>query len=309
MTDSDHQLAFIEFGNKDGQLAVYFHGVPGSIQECSLFDSHAKDHNLRIICFDRFAVDHSVNHEHYYQQLATQIKNQAGVEPIDIIGFSIGAHIALEVGAILNDQVRYTHLVSPAAPLDAGDFIDSMAGAPVFKLAMQRPFIFSLLTHCQKFIAILAPQILVKMLFATAAGEDKQLSHQQEFKRYITPVIKRCFQDGINGYIRDINSYVTWSGHYADYSLTSKSGMAQKTIGHLCPCHLIYAKRFLIQQQLSRWRVYHIIPACRKQPHKYVSNCKIDSNRNRNITLCPELLLIDLYWRIARSIIDNNTPR
>ena len=218
MTYSDHQLAFNEFGDTNGQLVVYFHGAPGSMQECSLFDSHAKDHNLRIICFDRFDIDHSVNHEHYYQQLASQIKNQAGVEPIDIIGFSIGAHIALEVGAILNDQVRYTHLVSPAAPLDAGDFIDSMAGAPVFKLAMQRPFIFSLLTHCQKFIAILAPQILVKMLFATAAGEDKQLSHQQEFKRYITPVIKRCFQDGINGYIRDINSYVTWSGHYADYS-------------------------------------------------------------------------------------------
>ena len=218
MTYSDHQLAFNEFGDNNGQLVVYFHGAPGSMQECSLFDSHAKNNKLRIICFDRFAINHSINNQHYYQQLATQIKNQAGTGPVDIIGFSIGAHIALKVGAILKDQVRHTHLVSPAAPLNAGDFIDSMAGASVFKLAMQRPFIFSLLTYCQKFIAILAPQLLVKMLFATAAGKDNRLSRQQAFKRYITPVMKHCFQHGINGYIREIKLYVTWSGNFADYT-------------------------------------------------------------------------------------------
>lgn len=218
MTNKGSSVAFAEYGDKNGRLVVYFHGAPGSTQECSLFDSHAKQHNLRIICFDRFAINQTVDDRHYYQQLASQINNLVSDESIDIIGFSIGAQVALEVGAILSNQVRHIHLISPAAPLNAGDFIDSMAGAPVFKLALKKPFLFSLLAQCQKLMALLAPQLLVGMLFANAAGKDKQLCHQKAFKRYITPVIKRCFQYGIKGYIRDIKLYVMWSGDLASHT-------------------------------------------------------------------------------------------
>lgn len=133
-------MEFVEYGEKEGQLVVYFHGVPGAIEECALFDSCAKDHNLRIISFDRFSIDNSLDRKSYYQAIADKIKLKAGIEPVDIIGFSIGAHVALEVGALLNDKVRHTHLISAAAPLNAGEFIGSMAGGAVFKLAMKSHF-------------------------------------------------------------------------------------------------------------------------------------------------------------------------
>lgn len=211
-------MEFVEYGNKEGQLVVYFHGAPGGLEECAVFDSYAKNYNLRIICFDRFAIDNSLDRESYYQQLASQIKIKASDEPVDIIGFSIGAHVALEVGARLNDQVRHTHLVSAAAPINAGDFIDNMAGGLVFKLAMEKPLIFSLLTQYQKIMSMLAPRMLVSMLFARSAGKDKELSKRDNFKAYITPVLKHCFQKRAKGYIRDINYYVSWTGKLSGYT-------------------------------------------------------------------------------------------
>jgi hypothetical protein len=71
-------VEFVEYGNKDGQLIVYFHGAPGAMEECAVFDSYAKDHNLKIICFDRFSIDNSLERESYYQQLADQIHDKAG---------------------------------------------------------------------------------------------------------------------------------------------------------------------------------------------------------------------------------------
>jgi pimeloyl-ACP methyl ester carboxylesterase len=210
-------VEFVECGEKDGKLAVYFHGVPGAMEECSLFDCYARNHNLRIISFDRFSIDSSLERECYYQALADQIKLKAGIEPVDIIGFSIGAHVALEVGMLLGDQVRQTHLISAAAPLNAGEFIGGMAGGFVFKLAMEKPIVFLLLTQFQKIMAIVAPRMLVSMLFANSAGKDKELSKQPDFKNYIMPVLKRCFHNRVKGYIRDINFYVAWVGDLASY--------------------------------------------------------------------------------------------
>jgi pimeloyl-ACP methyl ester carboxylesterase len=209
-------VEFAEYGNRDGQLVVYFHGAPGAIEECAVFDGHAKSHNLRIICFDRFSIDSSLDRESYYEHIARQIGSKAGGDPIDIIGFSIGAHAALETSVLLKDQVRHTHLVSAAAPIKAGDFMDNMAGGLVFKLAVEKPFIFSLLTQCQKIMALLAPRILVSMLFSSAAGKDKELSKRHDFKSYITPVLEHCFQNRAHGYMRDINFYVTWSGNLSE---------------------------------------------------------------------------------------------
>ena len=203
-------MVYREYGDKDGQLVVYFHGAPGAMEECAVFDMYAKDHNLHIVCFDRFALDSSLSREDYFHHLATQIDNMAGGKQVAIVGFSIGTYIALEVAALLNKQVRQIHLISCVAPLSSGDFLDHMAGGLVFKLAMRKPSIFSLLTQFQSMIARLAPSMLVNMLFATAAGKDKELIQQSDFKKHIIGVLKQCFKYRAKGYIRDITYYVKW---------------------------------------------------------------------------------------------------
>lgn len=211
-------MEFAKYGNSGGRLVIYFHGAPGAVEECAIFDSYAKQHDLNIVCFDRFSADKSLDRAGYYQYLASQIQAMAHDDPVDIIGFSIGAHVALEVGGLLRNQVRQTHLVSAAAPINAGHFIDDMAGRLIFKLAMEKPLALSVLMRCQKIMALLAPNLLVNMLFASSTGEDKALSKRRAFKRYITPILVHCFRRRANGYSRDLNLYLTWPSRLRNYN-------------------------------------------------------------------------------------------
>lgn len=121
-----------EYGDKNGKLVVYFHGAPGAIIECRLFEEYAKKNHLNIICFERFTLKASENKTTYYQQLAQAVLLKANGRPVDFIGFSIGCQVAMEVSLLLSDKVKQLHLISAAAPLEAGGFIENMAGKLVF---------------------------------------------------------------------------------------------------------------------------------------------------------------------------------
>ncbi|KGJ91737.1 alpha/beta fold hydrolase [Colwellia psychrerythraea] len=202
-------MKFQQYGDNSGSLVVYFHGTPGAITECSLFDDYAKQHKLNIICFDRFAIDSAIRGRDYYQAIANTIKDKAKDKQFDFIGFSIGCHVAIEVSNLLGEQIDNLHLVSAAAPLDSGDYLPDMAGGAVFKLAMNYPFIFRALSYWQSLLAQISPKLLFAMLFASARGEDKKLSQQQDFKDYINPVLASVYTCQLNGYLRDVSQYVS----------------------------------------------------------------------------------------------------
>jgi len=205
----ENKLKFVEYGNPEGKTVIYFHGAPGSPQECSVFDSYAKENNLNVVCYDRFAINSSIKNQTYYQKLASIIIDKANGNQVDLIGFSIGCHAAIETSLYLQGRVRNLHLISSAAPLDAEDFLDGMAGKMVFLMAIKHPTMFTLLSYWQALLAKLLPSILFKMLFSSAAGKDKELSKTKEFRRYATPLLTHCFNINVKGYIREINQYVT----------------------------------------------------------------------------------------------------
>lgn len=202
-------MKFLQYGNPEGETVIYFHGAPGSPEESSIFDEHAKKHNLNIICYDRFVVDSSLQSQDYYKYLADVIIDKANGGQVDIIGFSIGCHAAIETSLYLGGTVREMHLISSAAPLDGADFLNGMAGKMVFSIAMKSPAIFTLLSYWQTLLAKIAPNVLFKMLFASAMGEDKLLSKTDEFKDYISSILIHCFNTNVKGYIREIKQYVT----------------------------------------------------------------------------------------------------
>lgn len=208
----EQSLKFSQYGSDNGQLVIYFHGAPGSIEECAIFDSHAKANNLTLICFDRFSVDASIVGEEYYQTLANKIlflvNDKRSRGKVDIIGFSIGAFVALQTCRYLNDNVRNLHLISAAAPLEAGDFLSKMAGKQVFQLAKTFPLLFELLSYWQSVLAKYFYNALFRLLFADVMGKDKELVVNSEFQSTIIKILKSCFTDNIQGYIREIKTYV-----------------------------------------------------------------------------------------------------
>lgn len=201
-------LRFRQFGTDMGRLVVYFHGAPGAPEEGNIFDRDAKDNGLTVICFDRFAVDISIKGEAYYKLLAEEIAGKAGGKQVDVIGFSIGAFVALQTCRYLAKGVRSLHLVSAAAPLEAGDFLDGMAGKPVFQLAKRFPALFLLLSYWQGLLALLVPKVLFRMLFASAAAADQALVADPAFQSGIIKVLSSCFRGRVRGYARDVGAYV-----------------------------------------------------------------------------------------------------
>lgn len=210
-------MNFIEYGNPAGKPVVYFHGVPGSPIEGSVFESCAQQLGLRVLCFDRFSIDPSVRGALYYQRIAQAIDEAVHGVPVDFIGFSIGSHVALETCRHLPGRVKSLHLVSAVAPLDEGDFLNEMAGKGVFSLAKHHPALFRRLAQSQAFLASLMPGVLARLLFASAAGQDKVLASQPAFRTLMIGVLQSCFAQGASGYIRDIHQFLApWSAGIFD---------------------------------------------------------------------------------------------
>jgi pimeloyl-ACP methyl ester carboxylesterase len=215
-------LKFSQFGANNGRIVIYFHGAPGAPEECGIFDLEGKNHGLTFICLDRFSVNPSIKGEMYYKLLATEISRIAPEKQVDFVGFSVGAFIALQTSRYMTKGVASLHLISAAAPLEAGNYLDVMAGKQVFKLAKAVPALFTLLSYWQALLAWLFPNVLFRLLFASAAGEDKALVADREFRASIINVLKACFIGHVRGYVRDIGLYVRpWKTTLADVSVNT----------------------------------------------------------------------------------------
>lgn len=211
-----------QFGSDNGHIVIYFHGAPSSPDECEIFERDATAHQLTFICFDRFAVDSSLTDAAYYQFLAAEILKKASGKQVDVVGFSIGAFVALQTCRYLGETVRNLHLISAAAPLEAGDFLATMAGKRVFQLAKTAPVLFLLLSYWQGLLALFFPKALFQLLFASSTGKDKALTANREFQSSLTVILKSCFVGRISGYIRDINAYVQpWSASLVDITVST----------------------------------------------------------------------------------------
>ncbi|MDD5277320.1 MAG: alpha/beta hydrolase [Methylovulum sp.] len=214
-------VEYHQFGVADGHPVIYFHGTPGSAEECQVFDHYGKENNLAIICYDRSTIDPQLEGVAYYQRIADEITDKVAGKPVDFVGFSMGAFIALQICQAMNGKVRSLHLISAAAPLDADNFIDLMAGKAVFRLAQNNPFTFLLLAHLQGCLARIFPGLLFRMLFSSAAGEDKTLVADKAFRATISRGLKTCFNHP-QAYARDIKAYVQpWKESLPDITVST----------------------------------------------------------------------------------------
>ena len=197
----------------EGALVFYFHGAPGAPQECLWFDAQARGKDLNIFCLDRFSAPQGYQGEGYFRLLATEMLACAGAAQVHLVGFSIGAFAALQTCRHLQGRVASVSLISAGAPLEAGDFLPSMAGQQVFRLAQRWPVLFRLLSGWQALLARFAPHLLCKLLFASAKAADRQCLQQAEFRRLISDVLRDCFALQVAGYVREVLAYVTpWAG-------------------------------------------------------------------------------------------------
>ena len=186
---------------------LYFHGLPGSAAELAGF---GPDIAARAAGF------HVAARGGDFARLAAQTAAQFPDGPLRLVGFSLGAAAALRVAPHLGERVERIDLVSPAAPLQLGDFLGQMAGAPVFRAALAGRVPFAALTFVQAQFARIAPEKLAAALMAKARGEDRALATDPRFTSALAQSLRHSLLGSRAAYTAEIRAYVAdWRDHLA----------------------------------------------------------------------------------------------
>lgn len=183
---------------------AYFHGMPGGPGEWAGNAPPGLAHAAWLV--DRNDPDVT------FDSIAAAL---AGLFPdgVSLIGFSAGAFAALQIAARMGPGVRALHLISPAAPLQLGQFLPDMAGGPIFRLAAERPRLFAALVRAERLLARHAPHFLLGRLFATAQGGDAALARDPVFRDAMAQVLRDGLGRDARGFEREVLAYVAdWRG-------------------------------------------------------------------------------------------------
>lgn len=179
---------------------IYLHGLPGGAEE------------LQIGPAPGWAVPDRLSWQGYEAGLATLAEDLP--ETFHLIGFSLGAMTALRLAALKPERIAEVTLISAAAPLDLGDFLSRMAGAPVFRAAMNAPERLARMTSLQAHFARLVPGLTLRLLFARTGPQERALALAHPY--LIAGLLRRCYGPGRAAYLDELAAYVRpWSPELA----------------------------------------------------------------------------------------------
>lgn len=180
----------------------YLHGLPGSEAELD-FALPGWKQNCDLKALDRLTLDDE--HEFAIETMAAQIAN---FESVHLIAFSLGAMSALKLAARMPDTVTKLDLIAPAAPLELGDYLNDMAGKPIFEAARDGGRL-RILSFVQGVIAKTAPSILIRAIFANAVPADKALLDDDCMRIMLRDGLRHCLFKHQAAYKSELRSYVS----------------------------------------------------------------------------------------------------
>jgi pimeloyl-ACP methyl ester carboxylesterase len=179
---------------------IYFcHGVPGGPEDASLLGIEG------VAAPDLFAARPLAQFD-----AATA---DAADGSVHLVGFSIGAMVALRLAASRPERIGKVTLIAPAAPLSLGDFLPDMAGKPVFLLAKRLPSLLRFVTGLQGLVVKIAPDFVLDRLFAKADPHERRLVSEPEVRRVLRAGLRNSMVNHPTAYVQAISAYVgNWSG-------------------------------------------------------------------------------------------------
>ncbi|MFZ9408491.1 MAG: alpha/beta fold hydrolase [Burkholderiaceae bacterium] len=201
-------LPIVRAGAPTGTVLVVFHGVPGSPAELQWWDAAARRYGVQLWSLCRSDLPANFQGTTYFEALAAALPTS---DPLHFAGFSIGGFVALRTAHMAQKagrNIASLHLLSTAAPLEAGDFLTQMAGQSVFRMAQNHPTLLQRVAVMQGWLARVWPAALSRLFFASASSSDKTLAAEPNFQK----IARMAFADSLNagrvGYLRDLREYV-----------------------------------------------------------------------------------------------------
>jgi pimeloyl-ACP methyl ester carboxylesterase len=189
---------------------IYCHGLPGSPMELHALTPAAQLRSARLL--DRLGQQAAT----YADRVCKGFDDLNLSEPMDVVGFSLGAMAAAHIAAYRPAKVRKLVLVSPAAPLELGDFLPAMAGRPVFEAARRGALSLRLLSSAQSTMASLAPELMLKTMFASSNTAERDLLTTPAFAAMVVESLKQCLGAQQTAYRAELIAYAQPWAHVLD---------------------------------------------------------------------------------------------
>ena len=168
---------------------VYIHGLPGSPRELDLAGAR-----------DRFRA---------VSPFADSITDLAeSPHALDLNAFSLGAFAALRFAAEHPAKVAFLTLISPAAPLELGDFLPDMTGGVVFRSAKLSPVQFRALSAVQALAVRADPARALDPMFGSSTPTERALAHAPDTRAVFEDGLRHTFLHHRRAYTDTVLQYV-----------------------------------------------------------------------------------------------------
>ena len=132
---------------------------------------------------------------------------------VHLVGFSIGAMVALRLAASRPAKVGKVTLIAPAAPLSLGNFLPAMAGRTVFRLAKRAPAVLRGITGVQGLLLRVSPDFVLDRLFAKADPHERRLVAEPEVRKVLRAGLRNSFRAHPKAYVQAVCAYTgDWAG-------------------------------------------------------------------------------------------------
>jgi len=183
-----------------GRQIIFCHGCPGSPKDAAL----AFPKEWAVIAPDFLKVPNPIETGLHAVSGAVE----ASGDKVTIVGFSIGAMVAIKIARRSPENVGAIVLLSPAAPLQLGDYLERMAGRPVFELARKWPSALHGLAIVQLLALRLAPLVVLRQLFRDVGATERRFVADAAFRRHLIEGLASSLGAGRANYVELLRSYV-----------------------------------------------------------------------------------------------------
>ncbi|MCX7359472.1 MAG: alpha/beta hydrolase [Alphaproteobacteria bacterium] len=189
---------------------IYCHGLPGSPEELSAFETSPP--LLHVHALDRLG-DSTGSYE---ESVLSAFDGMGVDQPVTVAGFSLGAMSAAYIAARRGLLVSKLILISPAAPLQLGNFLPAMAGRPVFEAAQAGDWALRIFTASQASLVALAPKVAIKTMFRASPDTELALLASSRFFDVVECGLRASLGPGQAAYRRELRAYVRPWAHVLD---------------------------------------------------------------------------------------------
>lgn len=191
---------------------LFCHGCPGGPDDARIgFPSIAQLEAPSLLATD--------DPKHSAQRaLDDMIRQRPG--KVSLVGFSLGAMVAIKLARQNPEKIEKLYLVSPAAPLQAGDFLPNMAGRIVFRVARGFPQLLPALIAVQRLLLRVSPDGLLTQLFSSACHSERELLNDEDFKAVLVAGLNNSLDAHRHGYAAVLKAYVAdWQTDLQDLAM------------------------------------------------------------------------------------------